>query len=233
MSTDEELLLTLRGSVRSGFPPHSLANGSTALTAGGKRFSGFFFWEAEGSPVEGLDFLKGSLLTFDTSSGRVGWASSWKITDRKLLLRAARTQRCAGEGELVFGLTKHAATLSTGGRGVKRCSLPFFGWSWPTVPDGSWCAEAKRRKGGVRGAGGLLPSGGKWPSRGRLRPSPKVPRVAWLSRSGRFRSQASGPHRYTVRRCMAPAPLADGGGAADRARRRGGGGTSRRPGGRQ
>jgi hypothetical protein len=33
-----------------------------------------------------------------------------KSPDRNLLLRTAPTQRCAGEGELVFGLTRHAVT---------------------------------------------------------------------------------------------------------------------------
>jgi hypothetical protein len=32
-----------------------------------------------------------------------------------LLFRAARTQRCAGEEELVSGLTKHGALLAKGG----------------------------------------------------------------------------------------------------------------------
>ncbi len=32
-----------------------------------------------------------------------------------LLLRAARTQRCAGEGELISELTKHGVILPKGG----------------------------------------------------------------------------------------------------------------------
>lgn len=37
------------------------------------------------------------------------------IGDRNLLLLAARTQRCAGEGKLAFGLTKHGGTIAGGG----------------------------------------------------------------------------------------------------------------------
>jgi hypothetical protein len=36
------------------------------------------------------------------------------VGDRNLLLRAARTQRCAGEGELAFGLTKHGGRIAGG-----------------------------------------------------------------------------------------------------------------------
>jgi hypothetical protein len=43
-----------------------------------------------------------------------------------LLLRAARTQRCAGEGELVFGLTEHDATLPKRGRGCQRAIFASF-----------------------------------------------------------------------------------------------------------
>ena len=38
----------------------------------------------------------------------------------ELILRAVRTQRCAGEGELVFDLTKHGENLSTPECGVNR-----------------------------------------------------------------------------------------------------------------
>jgi hypothetical protein len=41
-----------------------------------------------------------------------------QIIEKKLFLRAAGTQRCAGEGELLFGLTGHGATLPAGGRRV-------------------------------------------------------------------------------------------------------------------
>jgi hypothetical protein len=41
-------------------------------------------------------------------------------------LRAARFVRCADEGELVFGLTKHGATLSTPEFVVKRQFLPIL-----------------------------------------------------------------------------------------------------------
>jgi hypothetical protein len=36
------------------------------------------------------------------------------VGDRNLLLRAAPTQRCAREGELVFGLTKHGGRIAGG-----------------------------------------------------------------------------------------------------------------------
>jgi hypothetical protein len=39
----------------------------------------------------------------------------------------ARKERCAGEGELVFGLAKRGETLSTGGRSVNGCFLPMKG----------------------------------------------------------------------------------------------------------
>ena len=61
----------------------------------------------------------------------------------------ARTERCAGEGELIFGLTKHGATLPTPERGVNRQFLPIFlaeeivdlrsdqaGWAFPRF----WCS---------------------------------------------------------------------------------------------
>jgi len=44
--------------------------------------------------------------------------------DRNLLLRAAGTQPRAGEGELLFGPTRHGATLSKANPGVKRRLLP-------------------------------------------------------------------------------------------------------------
>ena len=36
------------------------------------------------------------------------------VGDWKLLLRAPRTQRCAGEGELAFGLSKHGGRIAGG-----------------------------------------------------------------------------------------------------------------------
>jgi len=48
----------------------------------------------------------------------------------KLLLRAARTQRCAREGKLVLGLTKHVPILARAGCGINTfCSL--FPAVWP------------------------------------------------------------------------------------------------------
>jgi hypothetical protein len=44
----------------------------------------------------------------------------------ELILRAARTQRCAGEGELVFGLTEHGGILSISECGVNRPFLPVL-----------------------------------------------------------------------------------------------------------
>jgi hypothetical protein len=37
------------------------------------------------------------------------------IGDRNLLLLTARTQRCAGEGELAFGLTRHGGKIAGAG----------------------------------------------------------------------------------------------------------------------
>jgi hypothetical protein len=47
-------------------------------------------------------------------------------TDKDLLLGAGRTQRCAGEGELVFGLTKHVVSLSGAMAGGKGLFCPYF-----------------------------------------------------------------------------------------------------------
>ena len=51
------------------------------------------------------------------------------LIDKNLLLHAARTQRCAGEGELVFGLTEHARSLSGGDAGRQR--LVLAAWEGP------------------------------------------------------------------------------------------------------
>ena len=46
------------------------------------------------------------------------------VGDRNLLLRAARTQRCAREGELLLGLTEHEGMLLKRRLGRQR---PGFG----------------------------------------------------------------------------------------------------------
>lgn len=51
-------------------------------------------------------------------------------TDKNLLLRGARTQRCAVEGELLFGLTKHVAILVKREGNIKRAVLRVF---WPLL----------------------------------------------------------------------------------------------------
>src|SRR5262245_15967883 len=56
-----------------------------------------------------------------------------KETDGDLLLRAARTRRCAGEGELVFGFTKHVVSLSGGMAGGQRVILPCRRPQFPFV----------------------------------------------------------------------------------------------------
>jgi hypothetical protein len=43
-----------------------------------------------------------------------------------LLFRAARTQRCAGEGELFFGLTEHGVILPQGCLACQRAALAVF-----------------------------------------------------------------------------------------------------------
>ena len=45
--------------------------------------------------------------------------------DGKSLFARARTQRCAGEGELVFGLTKHKAMMAGWDTDVNRRFCPF------------------------------------------------------------------------------------------------------------
>ena len=57
--------------------------------------------------------------------------------------------------------------------------------------------------------------------------------VAWFSRSGRFRSQVSGPRRRRVRRCIDPALLTGTAWVVGRARRPCGGESSQPPGSRQ
>ncbi len=50
------------------------------------------------------------------------------ITDRHLVFRAARTtQRCAGEGELLFGLTKHVGVVPKGGLACQQAIFAYFG----------------------------------------------------------------------------------------------------------
>ncbi len=142
-------------------------------------------------------------------------------TDKNLLLRAARTQRCAGEGELVFGLTKHVASLARAGCGFNTfCSLcsrefsPTLG-VWPAGFGGAAC-----------GGAGIEPG----PPGARAHPAPsRLDDAAFFSRSGRFRSQGSGPRRHRVRRCRDPAPLTGAVWAAGHARRRGAGELSQPP----
>jgi len=55
-------------------------------------------------------------------------------TDRNLLLRAARTERCAGEGKLVFGLTKLGGYNQNALRGVNGRFLAVFARLWVRVP---------------------------------------------------------------------------------------------------
>jgi hypothetical protein len=45
----------------------------------------------------------------------------------ELILRAARTQRCAGEGELIFGLTNHDPMLPERGLGCQYAVFCGFG----------------------------------------------------------------------------------------------------------
>jgi hypothetical protein len=53
------------------------------------------------------------------------------ITDQKLVFRApARTERCAGQGELVFGLTEHGGSVQWGGWDVSRHILPGSCGAW-------------------------------------------------------------------------------------------------------
>ena len=76
----------------------------------------------------------------------------------------ASTGRCAGEGELVFGLTKHCAILTERRRGVNRQFLRVFGRPWA-------------RTGGVllscrmQTAEGRVPEGELWRLRKPKRPS--------------------------------------------------------------
>src|ERR1051325_8614220 len=53
----------------------------------------------------------------------------WNRMDKRLLLRAARTRPCAGEGELVFWPTRHGATLTRTSAGVND----FCGHCRPVV----------------------------------------------------------------------------------------------------
>jgi hypothetical protein len=81
------------------------------------------------------------------------------FTDRNLLLRAARTQRCAGEGELVFGLTKHVASLSRAGPGINTLFAAIFAHSWG-VAGGFWARSVWRgrdRAGTTRRTGAPRP----------------------------------------------------------------------------
>jgi hypothetical protein len=65
-----------------------------------------------------------------------------KPIDKKLLLRAARTQRYAGEGELVFGLTKHGGILREHGL---ACQRPGFGSFWGSSE--KFCPNSLLKKG--------------------------------------------------------------------------------------
>jgi hypothetical protein len=47
----------------------------------------------------------------------------------ELILRAARTQRCAGEGELIFGLTNHGPMLPQRSPGCQYAVYGGFGRS--------------------------------------------------------------------------------------------------------
>jgi len=49
------------------------------------------------------------------------------VGNRKLLLRAARTQRCAGERELAVGLTKHGGRIA-GGELLGRLGVCLLFW---------------------------------------------------------------------------------------------------------
>jgi hypothetical protein len=96
-----------------------------------------------------------------------------------LLLRAARTPGCAGEGELVLGLTEHGGILPGGG---SACQRAVFGRFWLGLP-----AKAGN------GAGGRAEIG---PEQHRSRAESTINRqkeAAWFSRSGHSRSRASAP----------------------------------------
>src|SRR5438105_395000 len=80
--------------------------------------------------------------------------SQLSITDRELLFTeligicfcAPRVLSAARVTENWFsGSPSMVRVLSNAGRGINRYFLPFFCWSWPSVPDGFWCAEAKAR----------------------------------------------------------------------------------------
>jgi hypothetical protein len=92
-----------------------------------------------------------------------------------LPLRAARTQRCAGEGELVFGLTQHAVSLSGAMAGapalvfgplgkvsaglqrpVLTCRAPPGSGSGPARPAGGRTPLVSRPRAGALGKSGEL-----------------------------------------------------------------------------
>jgi len=80
-----------------------------------------------GRPNRSTEFL-----ACKTGRGTPAWATGCPVSF--VLLRLAEfvfqappfTQRCAGEGELVFGLTKHGVTLPSARGTVKQALFAFF-----------------------------------------------------------------------------------------------------------
>ena len=75
---------------------------------------------------------------------------------QEIAFARARTQRCAGEGALAFGLTKHAVNLSRAMAGGKLLGRGGQ-WGGGNTEDrtvGFWSWGGTRGAGGTRGTGG-------------------------------------------------------------------------------